>query len=88
MDKIDWRGGRLEVKALLEHQSCEEHFKMSHCQDTWAQYEEALWERFLSAEEDKRNLKTMAALTYKRDIENYMTDKTFYNIKLGLKGPA
>jgi hypothetical protein len=33
-DKIDWLGGRLEEKALFWHQCCQEHFEMSHHQDT------------------------------------------------------
>jgi hypothetical protein len=52
------------------------------------QYEEALCKRFLSAEEDKRDLKRMSALRYEGDIGDYMTQMTYYNIKLGLKGPA
>jgi hypothetical protein len=30
----------------------------------------------------------MSALQYERDIENYITQKTYYNTKLGLKNPA
>jgi hypothetical protein len=52
------------------------------------QYEEALCECFLSADEDKRDLKSMLALRYEGDIEDYMTQKTYYNTKLGLKSLA
>jgi hypothetical protein len=61
---------------------------MSHHRDTWVQYEEALCDHFLSTEEDKRDLERMSALRYEGDIEDYMTQKTYYNTKLGLKGPA
>jgi hypothetical protein len=30
----------------------------------------------------------MSDLRYEGDIDNYMTQKTYYNIKLGLRGPA
>jgi hypothetical protein len=30
----------------------------------------------------------MSALRFQRDIEDYMTQNTYYNTKLGLKGPA
>jgi hypothetical protein len=40
----------------------------------------------LSAEKDKQHLKKILALRYKEDIEDYMTQKTYYNRKLGLKG--
>jgi hypothetical protein len=30
----------------------------------------------------------MSVLRYKGDIEDYMTEKTYYNMKLGLKGLA
>jgi hypothetical protein len=61
---------------------------MSNHRDTWTQYEEALYERFLSAEENKRDLKRMLALRYEADIEDYITQTTYYNTKLGLKGLA
>jgi hypothetical protein len=61
---------------------------MSYHRDTWVQYEEALCDCFLSAEEDKRDLERMLALRYKGDIEDYMTQKTYYNTKLGPKGLA
>jgi hypothetical protein len=61
---------------------------MSHHWDTQAQYEEPLCECFLSADEDKRDLKRMSALRYEGDIEDYMTQKTYYDTKLGLNGPA
>jgi hypothetical protein len=61
---------------------------MSHHWDTWAQYEEALCEHFLSTEEDKQDFETMSALRYKRDFEDYMTQKTDYNTQIGLNSPA
>jgi hypothetical protein len=61
---------------------------MSHQWDTGAQDEETLCERFLSIEEDKRDLGRMSALKYEGNIEDYITQKTYYNTKLGLKGPA
>jgi hypothetical protein len=30
----------------------------------------------------------LSVLRYRGDIEDYMTQKTYYNTKLGLKGPA
>jgi hypothetical protein len=87
-DKIDWLSGQLEGKALFWHQAHEEPFEMSYHRDIWAQNDEALCECFLSTAEDKWDLKIMSALRYKRDIEHYMTQKTYYNTKLGLKGPA
>jgi hypothetical protein len=61
---------------------------MSHNRDTWAQDEEALCECFLSAEEDTWDLERILALTYEGHIEDYMTQKTSDNTKLGLKGPT
>jgi hypothetical protein len=61
---------------------------MSHRRDTWAQYEEALCKHFLSTDENKRDLKQLSTLRYERDIEDYMTQMTYYNTKLGLKGQA
>jgi hypothetical protein len=52
------------------------------------QYEEALYVCFLSAEEEKQDLEKMSALRYEGDIQDYMTQKTYYNTKLGLKGLA
>jgi hypothetical protein len=88
VDKIHWLGGRVEGKALFWHQSHQEHFEKSHCRDTCAQYEEALCERFLNAESDKQDLERLFALRYEGDIEDYMTQMTYYKTKLGLKSPA
>jgi hypothetical protein len=87
-DKIDWLGSQLEGKALFWHHSHQELFEISHHWATWAQYEEALCECFLSTEEDNRDLKRMSALRYAGDIEDYLIQKTYYNTKLRLKGPA
>jgi hypothetical protein len=61
---------------------------MSYRHDTWAQYEETLHECFLSVEEDKLDLERMSVLRYEGDIEDYMTQKTYYNTRLGPKGLA
>jgi hypothetical protein len=42
----------------------------------------------LSIEEDKWDVEKISALRYEGDIEDYMTQKTYYNTKLGLKGLA
>jgi hypothetical protein len=52
------------------------------------QYEEALYECYLSAEEDKGDFERMSVLRYKGDIEDYITQKTYNITNLGLKGPA
>jgi hypothetical protein len=52
------------------------------------QYEYTLCERFLTSEVDKRDFERILAPQYKGDIEIYMSQKTYYNTKLGLKGPA
>jgi hypothetical protein len=52
------------------------------------QCEEALCDSCLSTEEDKQDLKRILALRYEGNIKDYMTQKTYYNTKLGLKGPA
>jgi hypothetical protein len=61
---------------------------MAHHWDTWVQYEEVLRDHFLSVEENKRDLERMSALRYEGNIEDYMTEKTDYHTKLGLKGLA
>jgi hypothetical protein len=61
---------------------------MFYHQDPWVQYEEAGCECFLSTEEDKQDLERMSAIRYEDDIEDYMTEKTYSNTKLDLKGPA
>jgi hypothetical protein len=52
------------------------------------QYEEALYDHLLSAEEDKLNLERMSTLRYEGHIEHYITQMTYYISKLGLKGVA
>jgi hypothetical protein len=47
---------------------------------------EALCDCILSIEKDKRDLERMSALRYEGNIEAYITQKTYYNTKLGLKG--
>jgi hypothetical protein len=84
---IDWQGDQYEGKALDWDLSGQEGFEMSHCWDNWAQYEVALYETGLSEEGYKRDLETMSALRYERHIKDYMTQKTYYYTKLGLKGP-
>jgi hypothetical protein len=61
---------------------------MSYCRAAWVQYEEALCDCFLSIEENKRDLKRMSALRYEGNIKDYMTQKTYDNTQLGLKGLA
>jgi glyoxylate carboligase len=59
---------------------------MFHHRDTWAQYQETLYECFQSAEEDKQDLERMSALRSEGDIEDYINQKTYYNTNLGPKG--
>jgi hypothetical protein len=61
---------------------------MSYRRDTWVQYGESLCKSCLGTEENNQDLERMSALRFEEDIEDYMTQKTFYNTKLGLKGPA
>jgi hypothetical protein len=87
-NKSDWPGGRLEGKALFWDHSHQKHFEMYHHRYTWLQYEEALFDNNLSAEEDKWDLKRMSALRYQTDSEDYMSQKPYYDIKLGPKALA
>jgi hypothetical protein len=80
VDKIDWLGGQLEGKALFWHQSRQECFEMSHIRDTKVQYEEALCDFFLSVEKDKGDLERILALRYQGNIEDYMTQTTYYTL--------
>jgi hypothetical protein len=82
---MDYLGAWLEGKALFRHQSRQESFEMSHCRDTCVQYEESLCDHFLSVEVDNWNLKRMSALRYGGDIDDYMTQKTYYNTKFDIK---
>jgi hypothetical protein len=52
-DKINYLGSQLEGKALIWDQSHEEQFEMSDRWDSSVQYQEALCECILSAEQDK-----------------------------------
>jgi hypothetical protein len=52
------------------------------------QYEEALFDHHLSAEDNKWDLKRLSTLRYEGDIKDYMTQKTYYNTQLGLKRPV
>jgi hypothetical protein len=76
------------VKALFWHQFHQERFEIFHRWDTWAQYDETSYKCFPSVEEVKRDLERMSVLRYERDFEDYITQKTYYNITLGLKSPA
>jgi hypothetical protein len=87
-NKTKWRGSRLERIALFWHQSGQECFEMSHCQDTWVQYEEALYDHCISAEEKKGDLKRMSVLGYEGNFEDYITQKTYYTTHLDLKSLA
>jgi hypothetical protein len=49
---------------------------MSHHPDTWVEFEDALSDYFLSAAEDKRDLKTMLVPRYEGNIEDSMTQMT------------
>jgi hypothetical protein len=46
--------------------------------------EEALCDRYLSPEGDKRDLNKISTLSYEGDIEDYMTQMTYKNSKVGL----
>jgi hypothetical protein len=61
---------------------------MSYHRDTYVQYDEALCDCILYAKEDKADLETMSALRYEGNIEEFMTQKSYYNTKLGLNGLA
>jgi hypothetical protein len=87
-NKPDWLERWFEGKAHAWHQARQECCEMSHCWVNCVQYKENLCESFLSAEEDKMHLKRMSILRYESDIEDYMTQITYYNTKVGLKGPA
>jgi hypothetical protein len=52
------------------------------------QYKMVFYDRFLIIEKDKKDLEKIVLLRYKRNIEDYMIKKTYYNMKLGLKDPA
>jgi hypothetical protein len=71
--KLTSQGAGSKENALVGHQSCQKRFEMSHRWDTWVQYEEALFDHFLSAEEDQRDLERMSALRYEGNIEDYIT---------------
>jgi hypothetical protein len=59
---------------------------MSHGYDTWAQYAKTLYKQYLGIQEDANSLKRISSLKYMSNIEDYITQTTNYNMKLGLRG--
>jgi hypothetical protein len=58
-----------------------EYIKMFYWQDTWVLYEEALCQRCLSAKKNNQDFEKMSAIEYKGNIDDYIIQKSYYNIK-------